>query len=280
MWIVSGKGGVGKTTVSALIAKILAVNSKVLLIEVDPRESVHRILGVPPSGGDIKQVTDNLFIQNLKPRSVIDELVKRRVKIGILVRRILRSPVYLSFADGSPGLKELAVFGYALDMVEGIEGGYKRFDCVVLDAPATGHGLSLIMAPFLVSSTIKKGPFGELAKKLAKFVYDRERCKIAVVATAEEMPITETIEFIEKLKQRIEREPEIVVINQLYPPFPTNHTPKKTEKHLYLWWRRHEINLSQIERLTKYWGKAIYKIPLVKSENNDLVDLIKTKIYV
>src|SRR5215217_4036800 len=114
MLVVTGKGGVGKTAVSATLGRAFAeAGRRVLVVEVDPRENLHQMLGLPPSGGAIVPAGPRLWVQNLKPGQVLDEVVREQVKIEMLVRRVLDSRVYQHLAAGAPGLKELAILGHA-----------------------------------------------------------------------------------------------------------------------------------------------------------------------
>ena len=80
--VASGKGGVGKSTLSAALGLVLARSGKrVLMVELDPRESLYQLLDVDPSGGAIVQVLPNLYLQNLKPRSVLDAVVREQLGI-------------------------------------------------------------------------------------------------------------------------------------------------------------------------------------------------------
>src|SRR5512138_3789915 len=100
--VVTGKGGVGKTLVTALLGDVLAdAGRRVLLVETDPRESLHHLMGVPPSGGEIVEIRSGLFLQNLQPRRVLEQLVRERLRVEILVRRVLASPVFDHFAEGA-----------------------------------------------------------------------------------------------------------------------------------------------------------------------------------
>ena len=105
--VVTGKGGVGKTTVSAVLGRLLAsCGRRALLLEVDPRENLHHMLGVPPSGGEIVVAGPRLRLQNVRPIRVVEELVRERLKIELLVKRVLRSPVFQHFVEAGPGFKD------------------------------------------------------------------------------------------------------------------------------------------------------------------------------
>ena len=108
--------------------------------------------------------------------AALASVVAEHLPLRFLTRKVLDSPVYQHFADGAPGLKEIAVLGQALRVVRGIGGnGVPRVDLVVLDAPATGHGVSLLSAPALVSDSIREGPLGRMAGELAEFVAELGR---------------------------------------------------------------------------------------------------------
>jgi hypothetical protein len=219
--LVTGKGGVGKSAATAAIAAENAARGRrTLALEVDPRENLHQLFDVPPSGGEIVEVEPRLYLQNLKPRDVVDWVVRRQVKIEMVVQRVLGSPVYHRFVEGAPGLKELAILGHALRLVRGDNPAAPKIDTVVLDAPATGHGLFLLAAPRLYAETIGHGPFAELAREVADFVGDPIACGVVVVTLAEEMPVQEALELRQGLREKKGADPDLLIVNGLYPPVP------------------------------------------------------------
>jgi anion-transporting ArsA/GET3 family ATPase len=263
--VVTGKGGVGKTAVSATLGRALAAaGRRVLVVEVDPRENVHQMLGVPPSGGAIVQAEPRLWVQNLKPRQVLDEVVREQLKLELLVRRVLDSPIYQQFAVGAPGLKELAILGHALRLLRGKRApGTPDLDLVILDAPATGHGVTLLAAPMLVSEVITNGPFAAMAGELAALIADAERCGIVVVTQAEEMPVEEALELRSALRERVRRDAEALVVNGLYPPAPPRRDEDsgKDNELVSLWRRRRELNERELARLASSWQGPRVELP-------------------
>jgi hypothetical protein len=261
--VVTGKGGVGKTTISALLGRALSqAGRRTLVVEVDPRENLHQMFALPPSGGKIETAGSRLWVQNLKPRQVLDDIVRERLKLELLTRRVLDSSIYQHFATGAPGLKEIAILGHAWRLLNGLGGmSAPELDTVVLDAPATGHGISLLAAPLLVTDVIRRGPFAEMAADLASFVSDPERCGIVVVTQAEEMPVQEAIELRQALKEKVRRDPEMLIVNGLYPPAP--ESTGQDNELVSLWRRRRKLNEEEMARLTAEWEGPRADLPLL-----------------
>jgi anion-transporting ArsA/GET3 family ATPase len=260
--VVTGKGGVGKTVVSALLGRALAgAGRRTLVVEVDPRENLHQMFGLPPSGGEVVAAGPRLWVQNLKARQVLDAVVRDQLKLELIARRVLDSPVYQHFAAGAPGLKEMAVLAHALRLLRGLgEPGAPELDAVVLDAPATGHGLALLAAPRLVAEVIREGPFGRMAGELAALVDDSERSAVVVVTQAEEMPVEEALELKTALHDRLGRTPEALVVNGLYPPLAEE---AEDDPLIALWRQRRQLNERELARLAADWDGPRVELPLL-----------------
>jgi anion-transporting ArsA/GET3 family ATPase len=261
--VVTGKGGVGKTAMAATLGRALAeAGRRTLVVEIDPRENAHQMLGVPPSGGDILPAGPRLWVQNLKPRQVLDEIVREQVKIELIARRVLRSSGYEQFAASAPGLKELAVLGYAYRLRRGMERGAPEIDTVVLDAPATGHGVTLLTAPRLVSEVIQQGPFGRMAGDLAIWMADPGRSGVVIVTQAEEMPVEEALELVDTLRERFGRGPELLIVNGLYPPLPQPADGgAESAPEIDLWRRRRALNERELAHLQAGWPGPRAELP-------------------
>jgi anion-transporting ArsA/GET3 family ATPase len=258
--VVTGKGGVGKTAVSAVLGRAFAQRGKqTLVVEVDPRENLHQMLGVPPTGGDILPAGPGLWVQNLKPRNVLDAVVRERLRLELLSRRVLSSQIYHHFADAAPGLTEIAILGHALRLVRGVQKGAPEIDVVVLDAPATGHGVRLLASPLLVSDVIRHGPFADMAGELAEMISDPQRCGIVAVTQAEEMPVQEVLEMREALRSQVGKDPEALIVNGLYPPAPA--AEGQDDPLVALWRQRRQLNERELERLRAAWEGPRFELP-------------------
>ena len=265
--VVTGKGGVGKTTVAAALARLLAARDRrVVLLELDAREPLHRFLDVPPSAGEPVAAGPHLHLLNLRPQAVMEALVRDRLKIAPLARAVTASPVFRHFVDGAPGMKELAVLGHSLRLVR--HEVRPHADLVIVDAPATGHGVGLLAAPALVTEAIGGGPLGRLAGEVAELVGDPARTAVVVAALAEEMPVQEALELFAMMRERLGRTPDLVAVNALYPPFPSPPPGRGTrdgggvDEALGLWRARHAMNERELERLAAAWQGPLARIPL------------------
>lgn len=262
--VVTGKGGVGKSAAAAALGRAMAdAGRRVLVLEVDPRETAHEMFAVPPSGGRILEVASRLYVQNLRATQVLDELVAERLRIAALARRVLDSPIYRQFAESGPGLKELAVLGHALRLVTGEAREAPAVDIVVLDAPATGHGLALLAAPSLVAEVIERGPFGRLTRQVAALVEDPDRTAVVAVTLAEEMPVSEVLELGGRLEEQLGRGADLLIVNALYPPLPPAQAAEPGDPLFELWRRRRALNEAELARLAAAWKGPRVELPLL-----------------
>jgi anion-transporting ArsA/GET3 family ATPase len=196
--ILSGKGGVGKSLMGAALATAARARGKnVLLVEIDTPVEAARYLGKAPVGDRETEIEPGLSTINLDPQGVMDEYVRHVVKIDLFTRRILQSPIYHRFFAAAPGLKELMVLGKIMVLEEERVGFPRRprYDLVVVDAPATGHGLQFLKVPLAASKAVPVGPVGGNARRILALLRDPKRTALCLVAIPEEMAVVEASEL-------------------------------------------------------------------------------------
>jgi len=214
--VLSGKGGVGKSVVGmALALKARERGKRVLLVEVAAPLEAARRLGGPPSKGRESEALPGLHTLNLDPQQVMDEYVSHVVKLDIVARRILASPIYRRFFAAAPGLKELMVLGKVMVLEETRRRLSREplYDLIVLDAPATGHGLAYLKVPLAASAAVPVGPIGHNARKILRLLRDAARTALLVVATPEEMAVAEALELRRAAQDEVGIKPQAVVLN-------------------------------------------------------------------
>jgi len=214
--ILTGKGGVGKSVVGTALAIAASERGKrVLLVEVAAPLEAARVLGAPASRGHATQVLPGLHALNLEPRAVMDEYVRHVVKLELLARRILESPIYERFFAVAPGLKELMLLGKIMVLEEERQRFSTKpaWDLIVVDAPATGHGLAFLKVPLVASSAIPVGPVGANARRVLALIRDPARTALVIVAVPEEMAVVEALQLQASAKGELAVEPAAFVLN-------------------------------------------------------------------
>ncbi|HSI06644.1 MAG: ArsA family ATPase [Myxococcota bacterium] len=194
--VVTGKGGVGKTTVAAALALAEARRGKrVLLAEVNGRDRAAHLLGVEPTGSKLTAVLPNIALVDMNPRDTLREYVLLTFKFETVYKAVFENRVVKNFLRLTPSLGELMMLGKIWHHEREREDDQPRFDVIVLDAPATGHAIAMLRAPSVVQATVPAGPLRENARNMDQLLRDTARTTVHVVTTPEEMPVNEAVEI-------------------------------------------------------------------------------------
>lgn len=194
--VVTGKGGVGKSTVSAALAVLAARRGKrVLVCEVDARERVAPMLGARPSGPVVHPVVPGIWSVDVDPRHALEEYALMVVKVRAIYQAVFENRVVRFFLRAVPSLAETLMLGKILHEARSEERGRPRWDLVVVDAPATGHAVQLLGVPRALLDTVPAGPLRRDAEWMHALLSSPERTAVALVSLPEEMPVTETAEL-------------------------------------------------------------------------------------
>jgi anion-transporting ArsA/GET3 family ATPase len=193
--IVSGKGGVGKTTVAAALAVAASrTGRRVLLVEVEQREGIAPLFGVPPIGYRERPLAPGLTGLSVVPDEALVEYLY--LFYGIRrVGRVLRGSRAVDFATNvAPGLRDILLIGKIKEAENRRADGRHAFDLVVLDAPPTGRLPRFLEAPRAVAELVRGGPIRQQAQGVLDMVLDPRRCRVVLVTLPEDMPVRETVE--------------------------------------------------------------------------------------
>lgn len=194
--VVTGKGGVGKSTVAAALATLAARRGKrVLVAEVDARERVAPMLGGRPSGPVIHPVVDGISTVNVDPRHALEEYALMVVKVRAIYQAVFENRIVRFFLRAVPSLAETLMLGKILHEARSEKDGRPRWDLVVVDAPATGHAIQLLGVPRALLDTVPAGPMRRDAEWMQALLTDPDRTSVVLVSLPEEMPVSETIEL-------------------------------------------------------------------------------------
>jgi arsenite-transporting ATPase len=215
--IVLGKGGVGKTTVSAAIAKLATLSgARALVMECDARAPLAAVFGVEPSF-DPKNVAPNLSLMTLDGRSALEEYLRLVVPSRMLLKAVFASRLYQFFVQAAPGLRELMMLGKIYYEAERKAAKPPHRTVIIVDAPASGQAMSLLKMPTAARTTFADSVVGKEANNISRMLRDRRHCAIVQVTTADALSVSETIETHAELT-RIHLAPVAVLFNRMVAP--------------------------------------------------------------
>jgi anion-transporting ArsA/GET3 family ATPase len=218
--VVTGKGGVGKSTVAAAIALHTAQSGKrTLVCEINTSERVTAMLGKPPVGPEVKLLEENLWAVNVRPEESLREYALMVLKFKSVYRAVFENRLVRYFLRFIPSVAELVMLGKVLFHVkETVAGGGPRYDLVVMDAPATGHAVSFLSVPQVLMDTVPAGPLWNEARWMRDLLVDPKTTGAVLVSLPEEMPVNETIELETALRSKVKVKTDLVVLNGYFPP--------------------------------------------------------------
>ena len=216
--IVAGKGGVGRTTFAAALARIGAGQGRrVLLCQTRAKDRLAGMLGVAAIGDQIAPVADNLWAVNMDPKAALREYGMMVMRFPAVYRAVFENRPLRAFLRAVPGLYEFAMLGKACFHAHERKGGRDRFDTVILDGPATGHLLQMLRLPRAVLGAIPAGPLAREARAAEELLHDPRRTAAHVVTLAEEMPVAEALDLYRALRDDLRIPLGRLVVNALYP---------------------------------------------------------------
>ena len=217
---VMGKGGVGKTTVAAALGLAAArAGKRTIVCEVAEQERMSRAFGLDGIGYEETPLEDRLFAISIDPEHAQEEYLRDQLGSRALYRLLVDNRIFHYLTAATPGLRELLTIGkiWELAQLERRDPRKTPYDLVVVDAPATGHGLGMLSAPRTFRDVARVGPVARQANLIHSFVVDPARTGVTVVALPEEIPVNETIEFRRLLRAELGLQVDRVVVNGLYP---------------------------------------------------------------
>jgi anion-transporting ArsA/GET3 family ATPase len=217
----SGKGGVGKSTLSALCAVLLAQKGRrVLWVEMSETPFGSHLFARYTPGYAIRGIQPGLWGFNLKLLPAVEEYLEIRFPIPFVARFLKESQLFRSFVKVLPGMEALVTLGKIWYEDERSYEGKRYWDHIVVDAPATGHLLDLLHFPQGVLRLIQSGPIATTAREMHNRFLDRSRTKIVLVTLLEELPVDEVLELYRILTEEIGYPVSALFLNQCYPSLP------------------------------------------------------------
>jgi anion-transporting ArsA/GET3 family ATPase len=218
--VVTGKGGVGKTTLASALGVLASERGqRTIVVEVGEQARLPALFGVQtPEPGVETEVQPGLWSLTIDPDRALMEWLQALG--GRVSGRVLASSsTFQYFAAAAPGAKELVSMVKIWELTRGNRwrGRGRGYDLVVLDAPATGHALGMLGSPATFGRIARVGPIAGQAERVRALLEDPARSSYFAIAQGTEMAITETLELQERLHERLGRELDAVVVNGVLP---------------------------------------------------------------
>ena len=216
---VTGKGGVGKSTVAlALGIAAAAQGRRTIVCELSSQEHASRTLRRAEIGFHEVELRENLWAISLDPDHSMREYILLQTRIRAMGDLLYRSRIFSYLAAATPGLREMVTIGKIWELAQ-LDRKVKRgrsYDLVIVDAPATGHGIGFLQTPKTFAEIARVGPIHAQAKTVHAFLTDPEQAGVAIVSLPEEMAVNETAELERELTESVGVVVDRVYLNALY----------------------------------------------------------------
>ncbi|MCL2179273.1 MAG: ArsA family ATPase [Proteobacteria bacterium] len=216
---VSGKGGVGKSSVAASLALLYSqANAKTLLVEMNAPNHLASLLGHPPPPSQPALSEPNLWMVNLQFRSALKEYALMVLKYEPLYRAVFENRWAQQLLDFIPSLQELVLLGKLLfHSREKTPNGQYRFDKIIVDAPATGHVTRLLAIPSVLLHTVPPGTLSQEAQWMEASLQAPSTAAL-LVSLPTEMAVQETLELYHTLSAEVRVDVAALLLNRFTPP--------------------------------------------------------------
>jgi anion-transporting ArsA/GET3 family ATPase len=210
---VTGKGGVGKTTIAAALGLLAAQHGKrTLVCEVDAKGNLADFFETGPTSFDEREVSPGLWVMSLDTEASLKEYLSLQLKLPMLARLGPLARTFDFVANAAPGVKEILTVGkFCWEVREG------HYDLVVVDAAATGHIVGQLAAPQAINELVQVGRVRDQTGWMLDILGDPERTGVLIVAAPEEMPVSETLELSVSLREKTVVDLAGVVANRVLP---------------------------------------------------------------
>ena len=216
--LITGKGGVGRSTVAASLAAATARRGKrTLLYQANAKDRMGNFFGVAPVGTDIVRLGEDIYAVNTNPGAALEEYGLMVLRFKRIYKLVFENRVTKYFLRAIPGLDDYSILGKVWYHTTEENNKKPVWDTVIFDMPASGHTLSMLRLPGVILKTVPEGPLTRDARSVQQLLVDPARCALVLVTLAEEMPANESRELATQLGKDVGLSVARLIVNQVYP---------------------------------------------------------------
>jgi anion-transporting ArsA/GET3 family ATPase len=210
---VTGKGGVGKTTIVAALGQLASsMGKRTLICEVDAKGALANAFETGPTEFEEREIAPGLWAMSMDTEASLKEYLRLQLKVPLLARLGPLARTFDFVANAAPGVKEILIVGKLCYEVR-----EEHYDLVVVDAPASGHVIGHLAAPQAIQGLVKVGSVRDQTGWMLDILSDPARTGAVIVATPEEMPVNETLDLSARLSDETQVDLAAVVVNRVLP---------------------------------------------------------------
>jgi hypothetical protein len=216
---VTGKGGVGKTTVAAALGQYAATSrQRALIVETATDGRLAHLFGHRSLSTEPQRLHASLDAVRVDARQLVEAYFSRLLRFQMLSQRLLSSETFNALTAAVPGITEFLLLEKLLDWIEpGFSVRRRGYEVIIVDGPATGHALKLLRTPRALATMVPGGPLGKTARRLLTLLGDHARTQVLLVSLPDEMAVRETIETQQAIEGDLAIHVARPVINRVFP---------------------------------------------------------------
>jgi anion-transporting ArsA/GET3 family ATPase len=274
----AGKGGVGRTTLSAAIGLAHARRGRrTLIVELGATEQVPALFGRKSSSGyGPTQIHPDLplFSCHVTPKSALEEYGMMKLKVKPLYKMVFENNPMQRMLEWVPGMNQLLMIGkiWYLEQ-ERLPNHKPAYDRIIVDAPATGHGISLLQLPSVILQQVKSGPFARDTRPIRQMLEDRTRTAVHLVSLPEELPTRESLELAARVKNDLNIKIENCFVNRVWPkPFSSREEHVFSEMRAALKGESEQVDLL-LDRVANTVDRRKHQTRYIRELQNGLDDI-------
>jgi anion-transporting ArsA/GET3 family ATPase len=216
---VTGKGGVGKTTVAAALGQYAAgLGHRTLIVETATDGRLAYLFGYHALGPAPRRLRAGLDAVRIDARQLVEEYFSGLLRFPMLSKRLLASQTFNALTAAAPGITEFLLLEKLLGWIEPGFGVRRRgYEVIIVDGPSSGHALKMLRTPRALATMVPGGPLGKTARRLLALLGDHARTQVVLVSLPEEMSVRETIETQQALEGDLTLRVARPIINRVFP---------------------------------------------------------------